>query len=139
MNRSERPDYKARSMDFHVISYMKGTRYIKRTFPQSPYQRDYRANLFMNRLIGSLMMMGINYDLKIIDRAEYIATHYDRNPYRAPIPEPFEEADIHTISYTFLGCNIVKTFNRSQISDVFGCLKMLQRLGLPFHHDFTDQ
>ena len=140
MKRREYIDYKATSMDYHIITYVCPLgRYRTRTFPQSPYQRDHRAKMFLDRCLYGLDIQGINYDLKIIDRKEYIATHYDQSPYRAPIPEPFQEAAIHTISYTFLGCNVVKTFNRSQISDVFGCLKMLQRLGLPFNHDFTDQ
>tara|TARA_R100001594_G_scaffold111157_1_gene145900 strand:+ start:1065 stop:1343 length:279 start_codon:yes stop_codon:yes gene_type:complete len=92
----------------------------------------------MDRLIGSLLMMGINYDVKIIDRAEYIATHYNRSPYRAPIPEPFEGAKLHTIKYIYLGTEITKHFNRSQISDVFGCLKMIHDLGLSYTHNFID-
>jgi len=92
----------------------------------------------MDRLVSSLDMMGINYDLKIIERAEYIDTHHDRNPYKAPIPEPFRGAKLHTIKYIYLGTEITKHFNRSQISDVLGCLKMIRNLGLSYTHNFID-
>ena len=126
-------------MDFHVVTYVcRAGRYRTRTFPQSPYQRDHRAKMFLDRCLSGLDVQGINYDLKIIGRTEYIATHYDRSPYRAPIPEPFQEATIHIITYTFLGCPITKIYKRRHISDVFACLKMLQALGLSFEHNFHD-